>query len=549
MKHVIKLAEFLTNLDFTQILAYVIDEAEFELQPYGKVLMKKTSTKLNIAELKRTTAKLNREISALKCSNEALKAEKKILDEILDSLPGTFYIWDDRPQLIRWNRRHEEITEYSGDDYPNMLPTDFFGKNEHRSIKAAIDKVFTEGEATIDATLVTKSGKKIPHVYTAIRTILGDKPVLMGFGIDISERKKAEQRLRTVLAEMKVLQEKLKAECTYLSEEIKLVHDYSNIIGESEVMKYVMYNVQQIAPTDTTVLILGESGTGKELIARAIHYNSKRNNRPLIKVDCAALPATLIESELFGHEKGAFTGAVDKRIGRFELADDATLFLDEIGELPLDLQKKLLRLLQDGEFERLGSAKTRRTDVRVIAATNRNLEKDIESGNFRKDLWYRLNVLPLSLPPLRDRVDDIPLLVDAIVRRTARRVGKHIATIPESVIEQLKAYAWPGNVRELENIIERAVIFTQGKTLQLAAPLNKPSSTRETNRLESPLKSLAKAEEEHILLALEKTHWNVTGKGGAADLLGINPSTLRGRMRKHGIRRPDHTTQPPIRHI
>ena len=223
------------------------------------------------------------------------------------------------------------------------FPPIFSASRNTKLIEAAIERTFTEGEGTIEATLVTKSGKKVPHVYSAVRTMIDQKPVLMGFGIDISERKKSERQLRKAFSEIKKLKNQLEAECTYLGEEIKLIHDYGHIIGESEVMKYVLYSMEQIAPTDTTVMILGESGTGKELIARAIHHNSNRKKRPLIKVDCAALPANLIESELFGHERGAFTGAVEKRIGRFELADGATLFLDEIGELPLELQKKLLQ--------------------------------------------------------------------------------------------------------------------------------------------------------------------------------------------------------------
>ena len=510
--------------------------------------MKKTSVKPNVDELKRTAAKLSREISALKRSNEALRSEKKVLDDILDNLPGTFYIWDDRPQLIRWNRRHEEITGYSGDEYPNMIPTDFFNKKEHRAIEAAIEKTFTDdGEVTVEATLVTKSGEKIPHVYSGVRTMIDGKMVLMGFGIDITERKQAEQRLRKVLSEMKVLKRRLEAECTYLNEEIKLVHDYSHIIGKSEVIKYVLYSMELIAATDTTVLVLGESGTGKELIARAIHNNSKRNKRPLIKVDCAVLPANLIESELFGHEKGAFTGAIEKRIGRFELADGASIFLDEIGELPLNLQQKLLRVLQDGEYERLGSTIVMRTDVRVIAATNRDLEADVHKGLFRKDLWYRLNVLPLSLPPLRDRAEDIPLLVDWIVSRAQRRLGKEIKKIPKTVMEQLMTYHWPGNIRELENVIERAMIFSQDDTLQLVSLLRNTASQIKPVPSNTPIKRLAEMEKEHILRALNETQWNISGKGGAADLLGLNASTLRGRMRKHGIRRS--SIPDPIRHI
>jgi len=487
--------------------------------------------------LKILVANLKREIAELKRFNDLLTAEKKILDEILENLPGTFYIWDDRPQLIRRNKRHDEITEYSADDYVSMVPTDFFDEDEHQKVTAAVEKTFAEGEVTVEATLVTKSGKKIPHVYSAVRTMMGDKPVLLGFAIDITERKKTEKQLRDALTEVEALRNQLEADCTYLGEEIKLMHDYGNIIGESEVFKYVLFSLEQIAPTDTTVLILGESGTGKELIARALHSRSNRKERPLIKVDCAGLPANLIESELFGHEKGAFTGAVEKRIGRFELADGATIFLDEIGELPLALQQKLLRVLQDGEFERLGSSQGRNTDVRVIAATNRNLKEDVSKGRFRDDLWYRLNVFPLSIPPLRERAEDIPLLVNWTIQRLQRRLGKHIKTVPSSVMDDLKAYPWPGNVRELENVIERAVIVTPGNMLQLAAPLISPTLTS-GNPPDTPIKTLSELEKDHILQVLSKTNWNISGKGGAAELLGLNSSTLRGRMRKHDIRRP-----------
>ena len=495
------------------------------------------SKKIDIKELKRTVTELKSEIVELKRSNDLLNSEKKILDDILDNLPGTFYIWDDSPRLIRWNKRHEEITEYTADDYVNMLPTDFFNKEEHHAIEVAVEKTFSDGEGTVEATLVTKSGKKIPHVYTAVRTMMGDKPVLMGFGIDIGKQKKVEQQLRTVLSEMEVLRGQLEADCTYLGEEIELMHDYRNIIGESEVFKYVLYRVEQIAPTDTTALILGETGTGKELIARAIHHGSKRKERPLIKVDCSSLAAHLIESELFGHKKGAFTGAIEKRIGRFELADGGTLFLDEIGELPVGVQQKLLRFLQDGEFEPLGSSRVRHTDVRIIAATNRNLGEDVKKGRFREDLWYRLNVFPLSIPPLRERPDDVPLLVNWIIKKIQRRLGKNIKMVPNTVMNDLKAYPWPGNVRELENVIERALIVSPGNTLQMAAPL-KALDTNGSTLYNTPMKSLSEMEKEYILQTLNKTNWNISGKHGAAELLGLNPSTLRGKMRKHGIRRP-----------
>ncbi len=493
--------------------------------------------KTEIEKLKALVVKLEQKVSDLKRSNVVLSEEKNILDEILDRLPGTFYIWDDTPTLIRRNKKHDEITEYSEEDCRDMLPMDFFDKKDHDKVEAALEQVLIHGEDTLEATLVTKSGKKIPHVYSAVRTTIGDKPVLMGFGIDISEQKQAEQRLRQALSTIELLTEQLEAECVYLGEEIKLMHDYEHIIGDSEVMQYVFYTIEQIAPTDTTVFIQGESGTGKELVARAIHHGSKRRELPLIKVDCSALPENLIESELFGHEKGSFTGAAEKRIGRFELADNATIFLDEIGELPFELQKKLLRVLQDGEYERLGSSKVRHTNARVIAATNRDLEEEVNKGLFRKDLWYRINVFPLSVPPLRDRNGDIDLLANWILNKVQRRLGKRIKEIPNDVMNDLKAYSWPGNVRELENVIERAVIITSGKRLRLASPLQstEPKAAVPQN---TPMKSLSEMEKEYILQALKRTNWNIFGKGGAAELLGLNASTLRGRMRKHDISRP-----------
>jgi chemotaxis protein methyltransferase CheR len=493
--------------------------------------------KTKIEKLKALVVKLEHKVSELKRSNVVLSEEKRILDEILDRLPGTFYIWDDTPTLIRRNKKHDEITEYSEEDYRDMSPMDFFDKKDHAKVEAALEQVFTHGESTVEATLVTKSGKKIPHLYSAVRTIIEGKPVLMGFGVDISVQKQAEQRLRQALSTIELLTDQLEAECDYLGEEIKQIHDYENIIGDSEVMQYVFYSIGQIAPTDTTVFIQGESGTGKELVARAIHHGSKRCDLPLVKVDCSALPENLIESELFGHEKGAFTGAVEKRIGRFELADNATIFLDEIGELPFELQKKLLRVLQDGEYGRLGSSKVRHTNARVIVATNRNLEEEVKKGLFRKDLWYRINVFPLSVPPLRERNGDIELLANWIINKVQRRLGKQIREIPSDVMNDLKAYSWPGNVRELENIIERAVIITSGKRLRLASPLQstEPKAAVPQN---TPMKPLSEMEKEYILQALEKSNWNISGKGGAAELLGLNASTLRGRMRKHDICRP-----------
>ena len=358
---------------------------------------------------------------------------------------------------------------------------------------------------------------------------------------DTTVRKTAEVKLREAYSEIEQLKNQLQEDQTYLREEIKLAHNYENIIGNSEKLTYVLFRTEQIAPTDTTVLILGETGTGKELIARAIHNASPRKDRPLIKVDCASLPAHLIESELFGHEKGAFTGADKRRVGRFELANGATIFLDEIGDLPLELQPKLLRVLQDGEFERLGSSQTRRTEVRVIAATNRNIEEDVENKKFRMDLLYRLSVYTITIPPLRDRVDDIGILVNYMVGKFERKQGKRIRSVPTETLANLQNYSWPGNVRELENVIQRAVINTEGDTLQLADDLP-ASRSGNAESPDLPIKSLEEVEREHILLSLRKTNWKIQGESGAAALLEINSSTLRGRMRKLGIHRPPYRT-------
>jgi transcriptional regulator with GAF, ATPase, and Fis domain len=295
----------------------------------------------------------------------------------------------------------------------------------------------------------------------------------------------------------------------------------------------VLYKVEQIAPSDTTVLILGETGTGKELVARAIHGLSPRKDRALLKVNCATLPSNLIESELFGHEKGAFTGAHARQLGRFEVASGASLFLDEIGELPLELQPKLLRVIQDGEFERLGSSGTIKVDVRVIAATNRNLEEEVRRGRFREDLWYRLSIFPITVPPLRERVEDIALLVDFFVDKISKRLGKSIESIPTSVMNILQDYHWPGNVRELENVMERAVINSSGPKLHLVDELKK-----QNKNLTSTQKTLEQVERDHIVRVLEQTNWRVSGRHGAAEILGLNRSTLRARIRKLGIRQP-----------
>ncbi|AQU99475.1 MULTISPECIES: sigma 54-interacting transcriptional regulator [Desulfococcus] len=343
---------------------------------------------------------------------------------------------------------------------------------------------------------------------------------------------KGRLNAEAALVEIQKLKDQLEAEKAYLIEEIKLENNHENIIGQSDGIKFVISQVEQIAGRETTVLVLGETGTGKELVVRAIHGLSLRKNRVLAKVNCAALHANLIESELFGHEKGAFTGSHTRRLGRFEVARGATLFLDEIGELPMNLQAKLLRVLQDGEFERLGGSSTIKVDVRIIAATNRDLEEEVRKGRFREDLWYRLNVFPITIPPLRDRMEDIPLLVDFYVQKISKRMGKTIEMIPASAMRALQHYHWPGNIRELENVLERAVINSSGTKLRLADELKNPPTGPGIRQ-----KTLEAVERDHIVQTLERTRWKLAGKNSAAEILGIDPGALRARMRELDIRK------------
>jgi chemotaxis protein methyltransferase CheR len=352
---------------------------------------------------------------------------------------------------------------------------------------------------------------------------------------EIIERIKAETKLTQTVQELELLKNKLQEENIYLKQEIKIQHNFEEIISQSPQLSEVLKKLEQVAKTDSTVLVLGETGTGKELIARAVHNISLRRKQPLVKVNCAALPANLIESELFGHEKGAFTGAISKKIGRFELANNGTIFLDEIGDLPLELQSKLLRVLQEGEFERLGSSQTIKVDVRIIAATNRKLEEEVKKGDFREDLYYRLNVFPLNLPPLRERDSDIPLLVNHFISKYSKKIGREILKVPIQIMDALKRYTWPGNVRELENVIERAVILSENGILNVDDRFINTDFNTEDDENSQTMQEIEKA---HIIKALDDCNYIIEGKRGAAKKLGMPPSTLRDRMKKYNISKP-----------
>jgi formate hydrogenlyase transcriptional activator len=419
------------------------------------------------------------------------------------------------------------------------------------------DKVLVElgAESYLGIPLLSSAGRVI-----GLLTVLDDQPmtdppaglsILRVFaaraGAEL-ERLRAEEALQAALTEVEALRNRLHAENLYLQEEIRGEHNFVEMVGSSPALLRVLGAVEQVARTDATVLIFGETGTGKELVARAIHDRSARRQRPLVKVDCSAISAGLMESELFGHAKGAFTGAIERRVGRFELADGGTIFLDEIGELPPEAQVKLLRVLQEHEFEPVGSNRTVRVDVRVIAATNRNLAEAVGAGRFRSDLFYRLNVFPIELPPLRDRRSDIPQLVTFFLGRFSTRFGKRVETVSAATMERFLRYSWPGNIRELQNIIERAVILAPGSVLELDADLAPQSSERSAPSLFGapsseavvPLPSLEQVEREHILSALRATNGIVEGPRGAAHILKIHPNTLRSRMDKLGIKRPRH---------
>jgi formate hydrogenlyase transcriptional activator len=349
---------------------------------------------------------------------------------------------------------------------------------------------------------------------------------------DITGQKVVAQKLKETLDEVQRLRDRLQKENVYLRDQMRVESGHGAIVGESEPVHRMLALIEKVAPTDSAVLITGETGTGKELLAQAIHDLSSRKAKTMVKVNCAALPAPLIESELFGREKGAYTGAMTQQVGRFEIANGSTIFLDEIGDLPLDLQVKLLRVLQDGQYERLGSNRSFKADARVIAATNRDLATMVREGRFREDLFHRLNVFPIEVPPLRSRITDIPLLAWTFVQEFNTKMGRSIESVPKLSMERLKECPWPGNVRELRNVIERAMIVSEGRSLRIDLPQGSSSSASQPSTLEA-------VERQHILAVLAHTHWRISGKGGAAEVLALVPTTLHSRMKKLGISRPD----------
>ncbi len=481
------------------------------------------------AELAKVNDKLRREIEERKDAEEALRESQEWFRAIFETAKDSIFIKDRHLRYTLVNPTMERLFGVPASQLLEKSDEELFGDEAGAHIRE-VDSCVLRGEIIdeehtkpLAGVLTTFHVIKVP-----IRDNSGEIIGLCGIARDITERKQAEEALRKSYTEIEQLKDRLQAESEYLRAEIKLAHSHGEIVGESEAIKRVFLQIEQVAPTESSVLITGETGTGKELIARAIHNFSKRKDRVMVKVDCASLPSALVESELFGRQKGAYTGALTSQVGRFEVADGSSIFLDEIGELSPELQVKLLRVLQEGEFERLGSPKTIRVNVRVIAATNRDLSAEVRKGNFREDLYYRLNVFHIEVPPLRERLDDIPLLVWTFVNEFAEKMGKKIQTVPKRTMEALQRYHWPGNARELRNVIEHAVIISTSDILKVKLPQDPRGVT-------SRILTLKDAERQHITKVLERTNWRIKGPHGAAELLGLKPSTLYTKMTKLGI--------------
>lgn len=439
---------------------------------------------------------------------------------------------------------------YRRDEVIGRPITDFFSKRDRNYYAdGRMRELIGAGDFNnLERQMQTKDGKVLDLIMSAIshRDEHDNVDRMLVASKDITERRKAERELRRSLAENARLREELERERDYLREEVNVAMNFGHIVGTSDALRRMMERVEAVADTPASVLVQGESGTGKELVAHAIHLQSPRADRPLVKVNCASIPKELFESEFFGHVKGAFTGAHRDRIGRFQLADGGTIFLDEIGEIPLELQSKLLRVLQESEFERVGDDVTRSVDVRVIAATNKNLEQLIVNGEFREDLFYRLSVFPVDVPPLRDRGDDIVQLAQHFLEQTCNEFGRDDLALTQSQAANLRAYDWPGNIRELKNVIERAVILSTGKVLRLDLSMpGLPAGADDFSEGEVASndvlteQDMREFQRNNIVKALEQASWKVSGSGGAAELLGIKPTTLADRIRALKIKKPE----------
>ncbi len=469
---------------------------------------------------------ISRDITERKQAETAVRESEERLASVLESAMDAIVTMDEQRIIVLFNAAAEDVFRCPAEQAIGH-PFDRFASPALREIVARFQKAFERGGTKRryvwvpeGLAAVRADGESFPVEATFSRAEAAGRKLYTMILRDVNDRQRSEEEFR-----------RLQLENVYLREEIDAEALSGEIVSVTKSLANVLKSVRQVADTDSTVLITGETGTGKELVARAIHDSSPRKDGMLVKVNCAALPHGLMESELFGHEKGAFTGAVSRRIGRFELADGGTIFLDEIGDLPSDLQAKLLRVLQEGEFERVGGTETFKVDVRVIAATNRNLTNAMKEGGFRADLYYRLNVFPIRVPPLRERKEDIPPLVRHFAMKFDAKMGKRVETVPKSIMDSLQAYSWPGNVRELENLIERAVILSGGSQLELGEwPPPSAGADGKPQAL-----ALEEVERQHIIKVLELVGWRVSGEKGAARLLGMKPTTLESRMKRLGI--------------
>ncbi|HZX23028.1 MAG TPA: sigma 54-interacting transcriptional regulator [Woeseiaceae bacterium] len=482
------------------------------------------------------------------------KVERKYR-QLYRATPAMLHIVDAEGRITQVSDHWLQIMGYRAEEVLGRSILDFLSESYRSELGGGrLQRVISEGNVSgRDRQMVTRDGRVIDTIMSSVseRDAKGRVVQLLVASTDVTERNRAEQALRETLAENARLREELERERDYLREEVNVAMNYGRIVGESPVLKAMLGRLEAVAGTPANVLIEGESGVGKELVARAIHARSPRADAPLVKVNCATIPEELFESEFFGHVKGAFTGAHRDRVGRFQLADGGTIFLDEVGEIPVELQGKLLRVLQEREFERVGDDVTRTVDVRVIAATNRDLRQDVEQGRFREDLFYRLGVFPIEVPPLRRRGGDVVQIAQHFLEQACREFGRKPLTLSTAHVQAIRAYDWPGNVRELKNVIERAVILSAGNVLRLDLSLPEGEASGERTRDERPRKEtqtprafLTEAEmkerlRENLVSALEHADWKVSGPGGAADLLGLRPTTLTDRMRAMGIRRPE----------
>ncbi len=472
--------------------------------------------------------------------------------DLYQSTPALLHTVNGEGRILAVSDHWLEKLGYTRDEVVGRPVTDFLTDESKRSaMQLTVEEVIAGGDLNnVPRQMVTRSGEVVEVLMStrAEQNVVDGELTLRVASKDVTERNRAEARLREAYEQIAHLKEELEQERDYLREEVGVAMNFGHIIGESPALKAMLARIEAVADTPASVLIMGETGTGKELVATAIHARSGRADGPLVKVNCASIPEELFESEFFGHVKGSFTGAHRDRVGRFELADGGTIFLDEVGEIPLSLQGKLLRVLQEREFERVGEEQSITVDVRVIAATNKDLEQAVEAGEFREDLYYRLSVFPVQVPPLRKRGDDVVMLALHYLEQTSRDFGRDMPTLTQGQVEQLRAYDWPGNVRELKNVIERAVILSQGGTLRLdlatpegvaSGPMaNAAAAYGYVEREFLTEAEMKLRQKDNLVAALDAADWRVSGAGGAAELLGIKPSTLSDRMRAMGISRP-----------